>query len=98
INLSPFTKDFRGGERLRVFDIFGCSAHSRAACVCSKTETGLGLAPKRRQQNGNFLKHLRHGAVHCFGALDSRSEPLTQNKRFVKLRSFMKQCFEIAHH
>ncbi len=28
INLSPFTKDFRGGELLRVNCIFGASAHS----------------------------------------------------------------------
>lgn len=43
INLSPFTKDFRGGEHLRVFDIFGCSALSRAARICSKTENVLKL-------------------------------------------------------
>lgn len=43
INLSPFTKDFRGGERLRVFAIFGCSAQSRATCLCSKTENVLQL-------------------------------------------------------
>ncbi len=44
INLSPFTKDFRGGEHLRVIGIFGCSAHSRATCVCSKTEDFLSGA------------------------------------------------------
>ncbi len=30
MNLSPFTKDFRGGDLLRVICIFGDSAHSRA--------------------------------------------------------------------
>ncbi len=36
INLSPFTKDFRGGELLRVNCIFGASAHSRATLECQK--------------------------------------------------------------
>ncbi len=36
INLSPFTKDFRGGELLRVNCIFGASAHSRATMECQK--------------------------------------------------------------
>ena len=52
INLSPFTKDFRGGEHLRVSAIFGCSAHSRATCACSKTEDFLRLAPESRSRLG----------------------------------------------
>ncbi len=36
MNLSPFTKDFRGGELLRVNSIFGASAHSRATMECQK--------------------------------------------------------------
>ncbi len=36
MNLSPFTKDFRGGELLRVNCIFGASAHSRATMECQK--------------------------------------------------------------
>ncbi len=36
INLSPFTKDFRGGELLRVICIFGGSAHSRAIPECQE--------------------------------------------------------------
>ncbi len=41
INLSPFTKDFRGGELLRVNCIFGASAHSRATMECQKQRIWL---------------------------------------------------------
>ncbi len=36
MNLSPFTKDFRGGDLLRVICIFGDSAHSRATLEFQK--------------------------------------------------------------
>ncbi len=36
MNLSPFTKDFRGGDLLRVICIFGDSAHSRATMEFQK--------------------------------------------------------------
>ncbi len=44
INLSPFTKDFRGGELLRVNCIFGASAHSRAILECQK-QRGFDCLP-----------------------------------------------------
>ncbi len=36
MNLSPFTKDFRGGDLLRVICIFGDSAQSRATLEFQK--------------------------------------------------------------
>ncbi len=44
INLSPFTKDFRGGELLRVNCIFGASAHNRAILECQK-QRGFDCLP-----------------------------------------------------
>ncbi len=46
MNLSPFTKDFRGGDLLRVICIFGDSAHSRATLEFQK-QSEFDCLPER---------------------------------------------------
>ncbi len=66
INLSPFTKDFRGGELLRVNCIFGASAHSRAILECQK-QRGFDCLPTSsgRMRSWSFSVFAAFAILEC---------------------------------
>lgn len=84
INLSPFTKDFRGGELSRVICIFGGSAHSRATSE-GQEQSDFACLPPRGVR-------MRSWSLSVFAAFaDSTSRLRVYPARMQKLRLLVRE-------